>query len=333
MNLTTTGTINANLLYDLDFRVGIDAGGGFLDTSQSQLNLGARVHLGNAQATAQFGMFNFAVQNLTDSDPIAGADTLRLDLNTTWNTVGKVYNLTTDLLNVRASGDVDLDLRLTADMGNAALPTSRRTSPSTGRSARTCSTAPGSTAGASRRSRSPTSASAWAASSDVHPADRRQARRDPGADQHRAGDPAHRHSGVLPTEWAAILDVVPDAKPGHQVTLLDFIKLAIPASTSRRSPRSSTPSTGSPTSSNSSAGARSPTRAKRSATTPRCSTARRTRPTRCRAQSRRRRLRRRGRRHRLAAQFAGEQRRQGFSDSYKGKSGSKIIPISSPTRS
>ncbi len=231
LNLTLQGTATAQLAYNFDLRLGRDSTGFFLDTAGSDLSLGAKVSLNNLSASAQLGPLRFMASNIPDSDPAAGADTLSLNLGTIWNQTGKIRAFTTDLLDFRATGDVDLDIHLAADMGTAALPSINAdlhvdwnfsNNIINGSGANNWNSANISFTGVEYDFGSfventirpildqlvpilgPINTALAVFRTDI--------------------------SGVLLPEWAALLDVVPDPAPGHQVTLLDFLQLAANAS-------------------------------------------------------------------------------------------------------
>ncbi|MES2339451.1 MAG: hypothetical protein V4537_15270 [Pseudomonadota bacterium] len=228
LGLTLGGGGSATLSYDIDFKVGVDGTGFYLDPTVSKVNLGIGAGLNDLSANAKLGFLNFTVQNVNDSDPTPSADTLKLDLVTTWNTGALIRSFNSDFLNVTATGDVDLDLHLAADMQSAALPSINTDLKLDWHF--------------NQNILNGTSANSWG---------------DPTLTfqniNYSFGSFVETYitpildkldgilgpintalaifrtdiSGILLPEWAALLDVVPDGIPNHhKVTLLDFLQLA-----------------------------------------------------------------------------------------------------------
>ncbi|WP_326525153.1 calcium-binding protein [Sphingomonas sp.] len=122
LGLNLSGQANAALSFDLDFRLGIDGIGFWLDTAGTNLSLGAKVDLNGLGVSGNLGPMRFAVTNIQDNDPATDADTLSFSIGTSWNQTGVLRSFSADIIDFRATGTVDLDLHLAADMGDAALP-------------------------------------------------------------------------------------------------------------------------------------------------------------------------------------------------------------------
>ncbi len=127
LGLNLQGSANAQVSYNLDFRLGADSAGFWLDTNATNLSLGAKVDLNTLGAglkvNAGLGAMNFAITNIQDNDPSSDADTLNFNIGTSWNgSPGILRSFGADIADFRATGTVDLDLHLAADMGSAALP-------------------------------------------------------------------------------------------------------------------------------------------------------------------------------------------------------------------
>lgn len=127
LGIDMSGQGQASLDHNFRFTVGVDGGAGsnfYLDTSQSYLNFGADLSLGNSAVSTTLGFLQFNATNIADNVPSATADTANFDFSTSWSTTGLIRDFGTaaDFLNVSMSGAVDLDIHLNANMGDAALP-------------------------------------------------------------------------------------------------------------------------------------------------------------------------------------------------------------------
>lgn len=119
----TSGTADVDLTYDLDFQVGLDTGGFYLRTSDSnELKLSLDAAIPGFTATANLGFLHFNANDIG-----ATPSTFTSDINVDFidsNNDGKLRagELTGDVLNATLTGAADINLHLASDMGTAVLP-------------------------------------------------------------------------------------------------------------------------------------------------------------------------------------------------------------------
>jgi Ca2+-binding RTX toxin-like protein len=131
LNLTLDGTATAATYASASISFGLDGSGFYLSKAGTSFNLGANVSLGDFSVDADFGYLTFEATNLQEgtvnNNPgtLGAADTLSLNLSGSLvDADGKIRlsELSTDILNVGAKGDLDLDVQLGASGGDTAAP-------------------------------------------------------------------------------------------------------------------------------------------------------------------------------------------------------------------
>ena len=121
LNLKTGGTAATSLDYDFDFTVGVDTTGFFVQTNgaQPELSLSLSASMPDFSASTQLGFMNFSATDRTSTlDGIFTVDLKDADND------GKLRlsELNSDFIDATFSGVASIDIHLDANMGDAALP-------------------------------------------------------------------------------------------------------------------------------------------------------------------------------------------------------------------